>query len=236
LLQNSRVTRFRYAQHCPLARACEIVGQRWTLLVVRDLLLGPKRFSDLLRPLAGVSTSVLADRLAQLEEQGLVRQRALPPPTPAVLYELTGSGRALLPVIVSLARWGARFLGPPRPGDHFEPDWLRLGFAAYARRSGSPALTVAVTLGEGESRVRFRVAGGPEGTVVLADEGPADVSIRAASALPLMALASGVLPAHEAVRGGEIQVEGDLAALERFPALFEVGGAADSEAGVLGTP
>ena len=229
--------RFRYAQHCPLARATEIVGHRWTLLVVRELLLGPKRFSDLLRPLAGVSTSVLAERLTLLEEQGIVTQRALGPPTPAVLYELTESGRGLMPVVIALARWGARFLGEPQPGDHFEPDWLRLGLAMYARRSASPPVTIAITLGAGEQAIRFRVEGGSDGTAIR-DPGPAQVAIRAATPLPLMAMALGLLHPLEAVRGGEIEIEegGDPAALEVFPALFDASGAIDPGAKILGTP
>ena len=98
---------FRYPQYCPLARAAEVVGERWTLLVLRELLLGPRRFSDLRRALTDVSTSVLADRLARLEERGLVAHRELDPPAGAAVYELSESGQALGPALLALARWGA---------------------------------------------------------------------------------------------------------------------------------
>ena len=226
---------FRYAQHCPLARAAEIVGQRWTLLIVRELLLGPKRFSDLRRPLPGISTSVLADRLEQLEARGIVAQRRLGPPTPAVLYELTEAGRALTPVMIELGRWGARFLGPPQPGDHFEPDWIRLGLLTFARKGASPALRFAIHWQDREREVCFCVAGGPGGTVVRDEVGAADVSIHA-SPLKVMALAAGLLDPREAIRTGEIRAEGATEALDAFPALFEMNRESDSGAEDLGTP
>jgi DNA-binding HxlR family transcriptional regulator len=170
------LTEFRYAQHCPLARATEVVGERWTLLVVRELLLGPKRFSDLKRALVGVSTSVLSDRLARLEDRGVIARRELPPPTPAALYELGEIGRGLVPAMVELARWGFRFLDRFHSGDHFEPAWLRLGFTAFARKTPTP----------------------------------------------LFALAAGRLALEDAVRSGAIRVEGDVAALDDFPELFDM--------------
>ena len=96
------MSEFRYAQFCPLARAAEVVGERWTLLIARELLLGPKRFSDLREALAGVSSSVLADRLARLERRDVVAWRRLPPPAAARVYELTETGRALEPVVLAL--------------------------------------------------------------------------------------------------------------------------------------
>ena len=99
------MSEFRYAQFCPLARAAEVVGERWTLLIARELLLGPKRFSDLRGALAGVSSSVLADRLARLERREVVAWRRLPPPAAARVYELTETGRALEPVVLALARY-----------------------------------------------------------------------------------------------------------------------------------
>ena len=104
---------FRYAQYCPLARAAELLGERWTLLVVRDLLMGPQRFTDLRGRLPGVSPSVLSERLARLEERGVVCRRTLPPPAPAIVYELTEAGRALDKAVAALASFGMRFLGSP---------------------------------------------------------------------------------------------------------------------------
>jgi DNA-binding HxlR family transcriptional regulator len=145
------VTEFRYAQFCPLARATELLGERWTLLVVRDLLTA-LRFSDLRSRLRGISSSVLAARLERLEARGLVAQRELPAPAASVVYELTEAGRALRPVIVELARWGLRFLLPPNPNDHTEPAWATL-FAELFQVSdgGDPASPPNPHLQQGET-------------------------------------------------------------------------------------
>jgi DNA-binding HxlR family transcriptional regulator len=215
------VSEFRYAQFCPLARATEVVGERWTLLVIRELLLGPRRFSDLKRTLAGVSPSVLSERLTRLEARGVIRRRELPPPTPATLYELADSGRALVPALLELARWGARFLQRSEPGDHFEAAWLRLGFLAFARRSRTPGRSFAIRVG-GEGGTAFRVAGGADGTRVTEDDQPSDATVAADSPLAVFALASGQLDPGDAVASGAIRVEGDVSALADFPDLFDL--------------
>jgi DNA-binding HxlR family transcriptional regulator len=219
------VAGFRYAQFCPLARAAEIVGERWTVLVVRELLCGPQRFSDLRRRLPGVSTSLLADRLARLEQRGLAARRELPPPAPAVVYELTEAGRALEPVMLELARFGARFLEPPRPGDHFEPDWIRLGLAAFARRSGTPPRAFHLCVVDGGRELDVFASGGPDGTRVSDTPQRADVRVRAAP-LVILGLATGALDPEHARRAGLVAVEGDASALRDLPALFEIASAA----------
>jgi DNA-binding HxlR family transcriptional regulator len=215
------VSEFRYAQYCPLARAAEVLGERWTLLVLRELALGPKRFSDLKRALPGVSPSVLSERLVRLEERGLIARRDLPPPTPASLYELGESGRGLLPAIRELVRWGARFLGTPQPDDHFDPAWLRLGFAAFARTTPTPARSFTVCV-EGHEDAGFRATGGDDGTIVEEGSAPADTSISVSSPLVLFALAARQLPPAEAIRSGAAHVEGDVASFDVFPDLFDM--------------
>jgi DNA-binding HxlR family transcriptional regulator len=113
-----------YRQFCPLARAAEIIGERWTLLVVRELILRPNRFSDLLVKLEGISTSVLSDRLASLVEKGLVKRTALKPPAASTVYELTEDGRDLEPVVFELVRWGYRRLLPLRQDDRLDAGWV----------------------------------------------------------------------------------------------------------------
>lgn len=95
-----------YADVCPIARALDVVGERWALLVVRELLLGPQRFSDLRRALPGASSNVLTDRLRELEGHGVLRRRTLPPPAASSVYELTERGRELEPVLDALGMWG----------------------------------------------------------------------------------------------------------------------------------
>ena len=119
----------RYAQFCPVARALEVVGERWTLLVARELLLGPRRFTDLQAGLPGISTNLLSGRLRALEEAGLVARRALPPPAASTVYELTEAATGLAVVLAALADWGRDQLGPPRPDDEVNGAWLVLGMA-----------------------------------------------------------------------------------------------------------
>src|SRR5262245_63048394 len=106
-----------YRQYCAVARGLDVVGERWTLLIVRDLLVGPKRYTDLLDGLPGIGTNLLAARLRELEQGGVVRRTVLPPPAGSTVYELTEVGRALEPVVMALGRWGVRFLDNPREGD-----------------------------------------------------------------------------------------------------------------------
>lgn len=114
----------RYNQYCGVARALDQVGERWSLLIVRDLLDGPQRYSDLQHRLVGIPSDMLATRLRHLEAVGVVRRSVLPPPAGSRVYELTDRGRALEPTIVELARWGADLLGEPTLDDAFDPRWI----------------------------------------------------------------------------------------------------------------
>lgn len=113
----------RYDQYCPIAQTLGLVGERWTLLVVRELLYGPKRYTDLVDHLPGIGTNILAARLKELESAGLVEKKKLPPPWASTVYELTPAGRELRPVLHELARFGARLMGPPAP-DALDEGWL----------------------------------------------------------------------------------------------------------------
>jgi len=113
-----------YDQYCPVAHALDVVGDRWALLVVRELMLGPKRYTDLADGLPGIGTNILAARLRYLEAAGVVTKKTLPPPAASRVYDLTDYGRALKPVIRELALWGAQSLGPPTAADELFPGWL----------------------------------------------------------------------------------------------------------------
>ena len=104
-----------YGDGCGVAHALDLVGERWALLVVRDLLLGPKRFTDLRAGLRGASHNVLAQRLRELEQAGVVRRRRLPPPAGSAVYELTDWGRELESILITLGVWGVR--SPSFSGD-----------------------------------------------------------------------------------------------------------------------
>ena len=113
-----------YDQYCPVAHALDLVGERWALLVVRELMPGPKRYTDLAEHLPGIGTNILAARLRDLEAAGIVEKRTLPPPAASRVYQLTDYGQDLRSVLRELALWGARSLGPPTGDDELFPGWL----------------------------------------------------------------------------------------------------------------
>ncbi len=113
-----------YEQYCPVAHALDLVGERWSMLIVKELMQGPKRYTDLAEHLRGIGTNILAARLRALEECGVIAKRKLPPPAASRVYELTDYGRDLRPVMRELALWGARSLGPPTAEDELYEGWL----------------------------------------------------------------------------------------------------------------
>jgi len=212
---------FRYDQFCPLARAAEVLGHRWNLLVLRELMLGPQRFADLKRRLAGVSTSVLAARLAELEAQGVIDRRQLPPPAAREVYALSALGAELRPVLTSLARWGLHFMTAPKRGDHVEPEWVRLAAEMFAAPGPTPARVFELhALGTGGApEARFRVAGGASGTRIADDAVNVDASVSAPAAM-LLGLMGGALRVADLASVKHASVSGDAVALAELPALF----------------
>ncbi|MFF8611203.1 winged helix-turn-helix transcriptional regulator [Streptomyces sp. NPDC015350] len=196
-----------YDQFCATARALDSVGDRWTLLIVRELLAGPRRYTDLHADLPGVSTDVLASRLKDMEQGGLVTRRRLPPPAAASVYELTGRGRGLLPVLAALAEWGAPALAERRPTDAVRAHWFALVLLRALEGAAHEGI-VEVHLDEGEFHVR---AGGAKGDGAVYGDGPA---ARADARLALdaevcLALGRGELTLAEAVGDGRVEVSGD---------------------------
>jgi DNA-binding HxlR family transcriptional regulator len=148
-----------YADPCGIARALDVVGDRWALLVVRELMLGPKRYTDLLRGLPGLSPDVLAQRLRELEAAGVARRASLPPPAAAKVYELTERGRELEPVLLALGRWGSR---EPLPGGRrpLGVDAFALALPTLFDAAAAGDLEATVELRLGEDRVVARVRDG----------------------------------------------------------------------------
>ncbi|MGP4051877.1 winged helix-turn-helix transcriptional regulator [Streptomyces sp. 2A115] len=194
-----------YDQYCSAARALDAVGDRWTLLIVRELLAGPRRYTDLHADLPGVSTDVLASRLKGMERDGLTSRRRLPPPGAAYVYELTGRGRELLPVLQALGEWGAPLLAERRSTDAVRAHWFALPLLRCLAGLGDGV--VQVRLGEGEFYVRLGAEDGPVYGEGPAPEDPdARLSLDAESCA---ALGRGDLTLLDAVRGGRIEVAGD---------------------------
>lgn len=212
---------FRYAQFCPLARASEILGERWTLPILRELLVGPQRFSDLLRRLPGLSSSVLATRLARLEGLRVVQRRELPPPAACQVYALGETGSALLPAVRELMRWGMRFLGAPQPGDHFEPDWILIALRVFLRAAAVPERSFEVQVLTKPEPIRVRLRGGASGGRVTRDSEPVDLAF-SAPPLAVLGLASGQIDALQWLRDSGAAFEGDASAIRDFPAFFDM--------------
>lgn len=122
-----------YNQFCALARTLDVLGERWTLLLIRELLLGPRRFTDLLSGLPGIAPNLLSDRLRALETHGVISRATLPPPAGARVYELTERGRRLQPALLELARWGMDPIQPPRAHEHRQPGWYAIALQAAFR-------------------------------------------------------------------------------------------------------
>ena len=208
-----------YAQFCALARAAEVVGERWTLLVVRELLLGPRRFTDLRDSLSPIAPSVLTERLGALEARGVIEHVAWPGPVPGKVYRLTADGEALRPAIHELTRWGSRYLFPARPSERFDPAWLRIVFEAYAAKRPTPLLSIAIYVDDGETPAAV-VTGGPGGTQVLAVPiGPVSAALRGDPAT-ILGIMSGKVGVAAAAAEGRLRMEGDTGAAGQIAALF----------------
>jgi DNA-binding HxlR family transcriptional regulator len=215
------MSNLHYPQFCALARAAEIVGERWTLLIIRELLLGPKRFGDLLDHLDGMSPSLLTTRLTGLIESNVVRRTSLPPPASAQVYELTEIGREVQPAIRELIRWGGRFLFPPVPGDVFEPDWVLLGLDAIAKRSPVPEISVGLVVSHGKKSADFTVVGSGSGTAIQRGIRDCKGTLEAPFDAVLQIVATSV-SLQDAIEAKRAKVTGSMTLVRKLPLLFDL--------------
>jgi DNA-binding HxlR family transcriptional regulator len=203
----------RFDQYCPMAHALSLVGERWSLLVVRELLKGPKRYTDLADGLPGIGTNILAARLRHLEQTGVLRRRKLPPPAASTVYELTEYGAGLDEAMYALARWGARTLGPPGPDDELYPDWGLNAFPALFNAEAARGLTETYVIRVDGDIFTVRVQDGRLEAELGAAETP-DLEL-AIDIETFFALASGELDPHVARAQDRLRLEGDPDALTR---------------------
>jgi DNA-binding HxlR family transcriptional regulator len=203
-----------YGQFCGLAKGLDVIGDRWTLLIVRELLIrGPSRYTDLRTGLPGIPTNLLADRLRELEDSGIVQRDTLAPPVASAVYALTERGEALEPVIAALGRWAAPLLAVPEKDDVFLPHWLVL-----------PARLYLADLAPGKQPVRIEIRDGTERVTIEAANGR--VAARLGSATKPDAVLTGSTPVAWQLLIGKIDqrqarkagllIEGRAAALKRF--------------------
>jgi DNA-binding HxlR family transcriptional regulator len=215
----SRMSKRAYGQYCGVSRALELVGERWTLLIVRDLLVSPKRYTDLRTGLPRIPTNILSDRLKELERCGVVRRRILPRPEGSIVYELTEYGNELEDVVLQLGRWGAQALSEPGRDEIVTPDSLVMALRTTFQPDAAAGLHVGYELHIGDIIIHARVDDG----MLRAAPGPlpdADLVIDAGMAL--RALMAGELDPAEAVAGGGVQLTGDPELLARFVELFRI--------------
>src|SRR2546422_4468337 len=207
-----------YNQICPFARSLDFLGERWTLLIVRNLMIGPQRYKDLLDGLPGIGTNLLAARLKDLEKEGIIQRRKLPPPAGSTVYEFTELGRGLEQPLLDLARWGMWTLRRPAENAGFRPTWgalaMKMMFSAeaaigiretYELRLDDEVFTVRVD--DGALEVTQGPAAGA--SAVLTSDGET-----------WMAIASQSLSPQQALMNGRLKFEGDPMAMMRFRQMF----------------
>jgi DNA-binding HxlR family transcriptional regulator len=203
-----------YHQYCAVARGLDVIGDRWTLLLVRDLLLGPKRYKDLLDGLPGIGTNLLADRLHELEGAGLIERTVLPAPAGSTVYQLTEAGEALEPALVALGRWGARFLGAPKKTDVMVPRAYFLAMRGVFNPDVAAGVTETYEVRIADLVFEVRVADGRlttrEGQVLNPDV------VMTMSVETLNDLMFQMITPAAALANGRVNLKGDGRAFERF--------------------
>jgi DNA-binding HxlR family transcriptional regulator len=206
-----------YGDGCAVAHGLDLVGERWALLVVRELLLGPKRYTDLRRGLPNASPNVLSERLRELERAGVIRRDKLPPPASSRVYELTDWGRELEETVISLGRWGARSPSLPK-GAPVGADSMILALRSRFDPGAAAGLRAGYDLRLGEDRFRIEVADDEIETA----RGGADQADATIDTDPntLAAVLWGDDSLAEAQRSGRMTIDGDKGAVERFLRLF----------------
>jgi DNA-binding HxlR family transcriptional regulator/putative sterol carrier protein len=211
-------TKRTYGDGCAIARGLDLVGERWALLIVRELLLGPKRFTDLKKGLPNASPNVLSERLRELEQTGVVQRNKLPPPAGSRVYELTEWGRELEVIVVSLGRWASRSAGPPSGDAPIGADSVALALRGLFDPDAAKGLRASYELRLGEDRFRIEVADG-EIEVARGSSDQADATIDT-DPDTLNSVLWGGRPLADAQRSAEIRIEGDQGAVERLFRLF----------------
>lgn len=208
-----------YGQFCGFSRALEVIGERWALLIVRDLLISPKRFTDLHRGLVGIPTNILTARLKELEANGVVRRAVLPRPAGSIVYEMTDSGRELEKVVDAIGCWGARRLDAPREGEVITPDSMATALRSTFQPEAAANVKATVELHMGEIVVHAHIDKGhiTVGTGVATKP---DLTIEAGPGIK--DVMSGAIKPRDAISQGLAHVSGNTKLFDRFGELFRI--------------
>lgn len=209
----------RYGQYCGFARALEIVGERWALMIVRDLLVGPKRFGEIQRGLPGIPANILTTRLNELEVAGVVERRVLERPLRGVVYALTPAGLELEEPVVALGRWGAKRLGDPREGETITEDSIASALIATFRSNEARGANVTYVLKLGEIAVGAQVR---RGKLTVERGGIDDPDLVIETGPAMRALLAREITPKEALDKRLVHVTGDKKLLDQFVAMFQI--------------
>jgi DNA-binding HxlR family transcriptional regulator/putative sterol carrier protein len=207
-----------YHQYCGLARALDVAGDRWTLLIVRELVPGPRRFTDLIDGLPGISRNLLTERLRALESGGLIARRELEPPAARQVYELTEDGRDLADATVPLVAWGARRLGDRKPAEAFRARWAALAMATFADREAAKGVSETYQYLVGDAAFHLTV---DDGAIDLHEGRAEDPAVVVTTDEETLGdIASGKVTGSEAAAAGALEIAGDPQAAQRLRRIF----------------
>jgi DNA-binding HxlR family transcriptional regulator len=213
------MARRSYDQFCATARTLDLIGDRWTLLLIRELLSGPKRFGDLHRSLPGLGTALLTERLRHLQDEGLLKAVTLPAPARSAAYELTEAGAELRAVVMALARWGLRWaIGEKGDGDAFEPGWAVLALEAIFDPAGAHGMRWVCEFRIGAEVLHARIEDG----AIDACYGPAEQPdvVLTGSETAFAEIVAGHATLAQAIKAGTVEVTGDREALADMAQVF----------------
>jgi DNA-binding HxlR family transcriptional regulator/putative sterol carrier protein len=208
----------RYHQYCGLARALDIAGDRWTLLIVRELVPGARRFTDLIEGLPGISRKLLTERLRDLERDDVIARRELPPPAARQVYELTDGGRDLASAMAPLIGWGAERLGELESGESFRARWAAVGMVSLANRKAAVGVRETYQYLVGDCAFHFTV---DDGSIELHDGRADDPAVVLTTDEETFAeIVSGRLTPSSTVASGALTLAGRRQAAKRLREIF----------------
>jgi DNA-binding HxlR family transcriptional regulator len=208
----------RYQQYCALARALDVAGDRWTLLIVRELTPGARRFTDLIDGLPGVSRNLLTERLRALERDGIIARKDLPPPAARQVYDLTEDGRDLATAMAPLIAWGARWLGDRKPEETFRARWPTVAMVGLADREAAKGVSESYQFLVGDSAFYFTV---DDGSIEVHDGRAEKPAVTWTTDEDTWAdIVSGKITAGPAAAAGALTIAGDPQAANRLRKIF----------------
>jgi DNA-binding HxlR family transcriptional regulator/putative sterol carrier protein len=209
-----------YDEYCGLAVALDLLGERWTMLIIRDLLMGPKRFTDLLVGLPGIGTGLLTQRLRELEDAQVIEKATLPPPAASTVYQLTADGETLRSPLLGLTRFGLRRLGTPAEGQTANVNLLAFAMAARFNPRSSPAADGSYELRVDDSRFQLIIDNGA--MQVQAGPSPLARAVISTDMATLIAINNGTITLSEALTSQALTVDGDPTAIMSLANAFEL--------------